>query len=118
MMHKLLTLLLLAALSVSASAQRITEDDPCWDCHTMGNKICRKTLTVQRHANHYDATASDGAKLVEFDTLRQLREYAKAHGYTVIDARPRCAAPTKAGGTCRRIVSKTGDYCWQHKGVK
>lgn len=37
-------LVLLVALSSVALAQRqaerITEDDPRWDCRTMGNKIC------------------------------------------------------------------------------
>lgn len=106
---------LLVLLMSAHGQQRITEDDPRWDCRTMGNKICGKTLTIQRHGDHYDATASDGAKLVEFATLKQAREYAKQHGYTVIDSRPRCGAPTKAGGTCKRVVTKAGVRCWQHR---
>lgn len=36
-----LTLALLISLAVAVPAQqRITEDDPRWDCRTMGNKIC------------------------------------------------------------------------------
>ena len=75
----------------------------------------QRTLTVQRHASHFDAVASDGAKLVEFDTLKRLREYAAEHGYVVVDERPRCNATTKSGGKCRRVVSKAGEHCYQHR---
>lgn len=26
-----------------------------------------------------------------------------------------CGAPTKAGGTCKRHVSKAGELCWMHR---
>lgn len=42
------------------------------------------TLTVSRHFDHFDATRSDGVRLVEFQTLRQVREYAARHGYVVV----------------------------------
>jgi hypothetical protein len=42
------------------------------------------TLTVSRHFDHFDALRSDGARLVEFQTLRQVREYAARHGYRVV----------------------------------
>ena len=32
--------LVLATFPGPGFAQRITEDDPRWDCRTMGNKIC------------------------------------------------------------------------------
>lgn len=42
MMKRLIyTISILLVLAMSTVAQeRITEDDPRWDCRTMGNKIC------------------------------------------------------------------------------
>lgn len=40
-------LLRLAAVSLlwhSPSPDRVTEDDPRWDCHTMGNRICASDI--------------------------------------------------------------------------
>lgn len=40
----IVSLLLIGVLALSSALvrgqQRITEDDPRWDCRTMGNKIC------------------------------------------------------------------------------
>lgn len=38
-------------------------------------------------------------------------KYCKAHD----PASPRCGAPTKSGGQCKRTVKTAGDKCFQHK---
>jgi len=35
---------LLIAGCAGLNPHRITEDDPRWDCHTMGNHVCGPTL--------------------------------------------------------------------------
>lgn len=131
-----LTLLLVGSIIYAQRGQRITEDDPRWDCHTMGNKICGpltyelEPLYVTVHLGHFDAVNMAGVMLSEFETRAQLETYAKDKGFQIIygsypQASPEvkpvitCAGITETGAHCKRHVKqKTGDYCWQHKSQK
>lgn len=39
-----LLLITLVVLSVAHQPDRITEDDPRWNCRTMGNRICGEEM--------------------------------------------------------------------------
>lgn len=44
-----------APATVAAKATECHEDEPCWDCHTMGNRICGSELpAVPRWPTHVD----------------------------------------------------------------
>lgn len=36
----LIGILVLASPATGSAPTRCAEDDPCWNCHTMGNLIC------------------------------------------------------------------------------
>jgi len=75
----------------------IQEDDPEWDCRTMGNGICGEPATEARprgvvhhvieHKGHFDAvlTRGEAVTISEFDSLEQLRTWAQQQGYAVIE---------------------------------
>lgn len=87
----IIALLLSAAMQPQQVTSRITEDDPRWDCHTMGNRICG---VVQQ----------------------QLPKQPPAPpAPTVIAHVFYCGAPTKAGTPCKHRVKHAGERCWQHK---
>lgn len=66
-------LLLALVLSLTPVAQAQRRRDPS-----------SPILTVSRHVDHFDALRPDGVRLVEFQTLSQVREYAARHGYRVV----------------------------------
>jgi len=117
---------LLVVLAVVVSAQeRITEDDPRWDCKTMGNKICGpgyelEPLYVTAHHGHFDAVNMAGVMLSEFETYAQLEKYAREKGFRLVKGNPvmLCGAPTKKGTPCKHRVKKAGDHCYLHGGAK
>lgn len=122
---------LLLVLSVTVAAQeRITEDDPRWDCRTMGNKICGGdggvVRDIREHQGHIDATLVSGSNRValsEFASIEQLQTWARKFGYSTETTQAKkpaiyCGAPTKKGTPCKRRVKKAGDHCYLHGGGK
>jgi hypothetical protein len=120
-------LLILAFAPLIKAQQRITEDDPRWDCRTMGDKICAGdggvVRDIREHQGHVDATLVSGrsrVELSEFASLGELRSWAQKHGYSVQVTAPKpvyyCGALTKKGTPCKHWVKKAGERCWQHRG--
>jgi hypothetical protein len=45
-----------------ADSQRIEEDDPRWDCHTMGNRICGDGDTGMYPSDHTTRSVTKSAR--------------------------------------------------------
>src|SRR6185369_586604 len=91
----LIALLLIVGFARWKSAATITEDDPRWDCRTMGNKICGvQSQLISDQANQSGAPE------------RQTKPVYL------------CGAPTKKGTPCKRRVKSPGARCWQHQGPR
>jgi hypothetical protein len=112
---------ILFTIRAANSQQKITEDDPRWDCKTMGNKICGKIelepLYYVSHKGHFDAVNVAGVMLSEFETFKQLETFAQDKGFELVKGKPPiyCGAMTKKGTACKRRVKNAGERCWQHK---
>jgi hypothetical protein len=66
-----------------ASGVRCTEDEPCWDCETMGNMICGDLTEAQRAAGWavFDAAGGAGHLLVNPHARVTLTGYARISPY-------------------------------------
>lgn len=83
------------ACNKTAAQQKITEDNPKWDCHTMGNKIC---------GDEHRAT-----NVVPCTTDSDCEQKNPAAKEVFL-----CEAITKAGKRCTRHVPEAGLLCKQH----
>jgi hypothetical protein len=49
------------------------EDDPCWDCHSLGNRICGPQNEAEREAGWAVWEYGNGAHSLKVDTSRAFR---------------------------------------------
>jgi len=49
------------------------EDEPCWDCHSLGNRICGPQTEAERAAGWAVWESGNGAHSLKVDTSRAFR---------------------------------------------
>jgi hypothetical protein len=81
---------MLAAEDEAATTEHIYEDDPRWDCATMGNRKCGQAATVQAEdgtqvaPSFYDRTTTTGATQARCDYLGKTRVTDPTYGHRCV----------------------------------
>jgi hypothetical protein len=62
-----------AALTACTPAPVCQEDDPCWDCHSLGNRICGPATDADRAYAWAVWDYADGPRALKVDPSRPYR---------------------------------------------